>query len=210
MGVRIFLPEVRISYAQQLFTPKKVQASDANAKYGATFYLPSNSPVVQQITDAIGQVIRETYPNGPPANLRGAPWADGTPDGFPGFIRIRTYATSKPEVVEGDLSPVINPDRVYSGCYVNASISVYTYKPQPTPGVTFGLDGVQFVREGERLDGRPTVEQMFPSIAGAPAPAAGAPTPGAAPPGPQVAPANPAAPPGAPKTPAGSGGPSWS
>ncbi len=200
MGERIYIPEARIKYARQLFTPKKVNPTDAEAKYGSTFIVRSDHPVIAQITEAINNVIAQTYPGGQlPANFRSPPWYDGTKDGFPGFTMIRAYAKQKPLAVEGDLRPILDSERLYSGCYVNASLSVYTYPPKPTPGITFGLDGVQFVREGDRLDGRPTAEQMFQKIEGAPPPAAGAmptgfgPAPATTPgPGPALAASGPA------------------
>lgn len=212
MGTRVFIPEARISYAQQLFTAKKVNPTDADAKFGSTFIIRADSPALQELAAAVAAETQVAHPNGAPQNFRAPPWYDGTKDGLPGFIMVRAYAKTRPYVVDGDLQPIIDPSVVYSGCVVNASISVYTYLPKPTPGVTFGLDGVQYVRDGERLDGRPTIDQLFQKISGAPAPSAGAPIPGVGAPGavPSApgAPAGPVMPtsvPGVPGAPAGPG-----
>lgn len=205
MGTRVFIPKVRISYAQQLFTAKKVNATDADAKFGSTFIIPADSPALQELAAAVAAETQTAHPNGAPQNFRAPPWHDGTKDGFPGFVMVRAYAKTRPYVVDGNLQPIIDPSVVYSGCVVNASLSVYTYPPKPTPGVTFGLDGVQYVGDGERLDGRPTVDQMFQKIPGAPAPSPGAPVPGVGAPG--AVPGAPGAVPGAPGTPAGPTGP---
>ncbi|MBE2997052.1 DUF2815 family protein [Candidatus Liberibacter asiaticus] len=42
----------------------------------------------------------------------------------------------------------------YSGCHVNAIISVYAYTFQGTKGVTFTLTGVQFVKDDTRWGGQ--------------------------------------------------------
>ena len=210
MGTRVYIERARISYPH-LHQARKVNPTDEKAKFSATFVVPNNHPVIAQIQTAIGQVISEAGID--PQRMQPVPWADGGQD-FPGHVLIKTNSTTNPHVVDENVQPIIDPGKVYAGCYVNGSITVYTYKRQTGNGVAFGLDGVQFAADGERLDGRPTADQIFQAIPGAPAPVAGAPTPGApppaAPPGPQAAQANPAAPPGAPGTSAGSGGTPWS
>lgn len=60
--------------------------------------------------------------------------------------------------------------RLYAGCYVHAYVELYAYShPQGGNGFGAGLLGVQFVRDGERLDKRaaPGVDEMFePLVAG--------------------------------------------
>lgn len=60
--------------------------------------------------------------------------------------------------------------RLYAGCYVHAFIEVYAYShPKGGNGFAAGLLGVQFARDGERLDKRatPGIDEMFePLIAG--------------------------------------------
>jgi hypothetical protein len=50
---------------------------------------------------------------------------------------------------------------LYPGCYVRVSLNAYGYDRKGKKGVTFGLDNVQKLREGERIDGRPKPEDDF-------------------------------------------------
>jgi hypothetical protein len=90
--------------------------------------------------------------------------------------------------------PIIDPAQVHSGvvAYVAAGISGYT---KGKGGIGGWLNGVMVTDEDEpmgRLDGKPTVDQMFASIPGGAAPAV--PTPAVAAPTPPIPPA-PVAPP---------------
>ena len=176
---RIFIPEMRVSFPH-LFQPRKVNETDTKARYSCTFLVPKGHPVLQEIAQAITEITAEAFPNGPPGNLRQPPWVDGdtatnASEHHPGHVVVRSASTTKPYAVDQNVNPIIDPSKFYSGCVCNGAISVYNYKPQPTPGITFGLDGVQFVRDGERLDGRPEADQLFKPVAGAPP--ATAPTP---------------------------------
>lgn len=71
-------------------------------------------------------------------------------------------ADSRPLVVDRWVDPkdpegrpvVINdPAKIYPGCYVRAMLNPYYYK-SGTKGVNFGLIGVQFWADGDRLDTR--------------------------------------------------------
>ena len=51
------------------------------------------------------------------------------------------------------LSPVEIEDELYSGCYVQAQLSLYVYNANGNKGVGVGLEAVRKVAEGERLGG---------------------------------------------------------
>lgn len=102
------------------------------------------------------------------------PWRDdpdvvankGYPEGS-AFINPRTSpGAPQPgvvsEVPDEDGKPmVIDPAKVYAGCIVKASIDPYCYDTDGNAGVTFGLGNVQFIRDGERLDGRTFAQDDF-------------------------------------------------
>ena len=75
----------------------------------------------------------------------------------PGMVGPRAGADGRPEVYE--------PDQFYPGCIVRASIAVYAYDhPQGGKGVGLGLNNIQFVRHGERLDNRKAATEDFDVI----------------------------------------------
>ena len=47
----------------------------------------------------------------------------------------------------------MEPEEIYSGCYVRASINAYAFNIQGNSGVSFGLNNIQKVRDGEPLGG---------------------------------------------------------
>lgn len=68
----------------------------------------------------------------------------------------------KPQVV--DLAKILIPDgdtdRIYPGAWARASVGVYAYD-NIGKGLAFGLNNLQWLGHGERLDSRTTAEQDF-------------------------------------------------
>lgn len=95
------------------------------------------------------------------------PWRDDSevvagksyPEGS-AFIAVRTSAGApQPQIVslvpdENRKPTVIDAGKIYAGCIVKVSIDPFCYDTDGNKGVTFGLGNVQFIRDGERLDGR--------------------------------------------------------
>lgn len=56
-----------------------------------------------------------------------------------------------------------NTDEIYAGCYARATVGVYAYGPpdSPSSGVSVGLNRLQKVKDGERLDGRGSAANDF-------------------------------------------------
>lgn len=50
---------------------------------------------------------------------------------------------------------------VYAGCQVIAAINAYTYSMPQSKGITFGLNHIQVVGDGPRLDGRVDATNVF-------------------------------------------------
>lgn len=178
MGERIYLESVRISYPH-LFTPRAVNPGD-EPKFGAAFIVPNDHKAWPEINAAVQKVIAEAF--GPqPGVMKDLPlkvgekYYPGDPN-YAGCTVLNTSAKTKPHVVDQNVKPVMDAGMIYAGCFVNASISIYTYKRPTGKGVAFGLDGVQFLRDGDRLDGRPAAENLFERVQGSPAPVA--PVPG--------------------------------
>jgi hypothetical protein len=187
MGIRLYLPGVRISYPH-LFVPHVAKGA-TEAKYGAAIILPNNAPAVpenqlagatllEQVFNARARIIAEFMKGVAPVPGKDLPAYPGptrepnNPD-FANVYILGCNNKSKPTVVDGNMQPVMNTDLIYPGCYVNASISIYYY--EKLKGIAIGLDGVQFLRDGPRLDNKPTAGDMFKPIVGAPPAMAGMP-----------------------------------
>ncbi len=178
---RMLVKMVRISYPH-LFQPKAA-APNAQPKYSCALVVPKDHPTVAELNTAYAQVAGAAWPQGAPAGMA-FPWSDGdtdpklndpakAPNIFLGAVRFQCNSTTRPTVVDEHKVEVIDPGKIYAGCYVHASISLYSYVNKPGNGVTFGLDGIMFAAEGDRLDGRPSNDSMFADIPGAPPATAG-------------------------------------
>ena len=95
--------------------------------------------------------------------------AKGYPEGST-FINVRS--NQQPGMVypwpasPGSKVPaVVPPEKVaetfYPGCYVVASLTAYGFEAEGKKGPTFGLNNLQWVKDGERLDNRRKAEEEF-------------------------------------------------
>lgn len=88
---------------------------------------------------------------------------DGAPDPFyKGMLYFAAKSDRKPGVVDAKRQPVYSEDDIYSGCFIRISANPFAYEYQGNKGVSLGLENVQVLRKGERLDGRKAAEDTFP------------------------------------------------
>lgn len=78
-----------------------------------------------------------------------------------GHYIISVSSKTKPQVVDRELNPIIDPVEVYSGCYGRASINFFAYNNSGNKGISAGLNNVQKLEDGEPLGGMTTAEQDF-------------------------------------------------
>jgi len=74
---------------------------------------------------------------------------------------INVSATRKPGIVDRQRNPIDDPNRVYSGVYARVSMNAFAFNTQGNKGVSFGLNNVQIIRDGDRLDGSTSAESDF-------------------------------------------------
>lgn len=77
----------------------------------------------------------------------------------PGTIFCSLTSTQKPGIVDKDGAPM-NPADLYSGAYFRATVHAYSFKNK-SKGVALGLNNLQFVAHGERLDNRASAAEDF-------------------------------------------------
>lgn len=87
---------------------------------------------------------------------------------MPGYGKDTRYASltskQKPQVIDLDKCEISveagNTEKIYPGCYCRATVTVYTYTKKGK-GVSLGLQNLQFVKDGERLDSRTDAAEDF-------------------------------------------------
>jgi Protein of unknown function (DUF2815) len=134
-----------------------------------------------ELFKAVGLMARERWPrefvaDGAPYFDNQAwksPWLDGglakyvTKSGLGVGTRfIRPSSNRIVPCVGRDGAPITSPDLIYPGCYVYALVAPFFYQNSKNHGVSFGLRGIQFVRDGERLDDAVDVSEYFPALEG--------------------------------------------
>jgi hypothetical protein len=75
--------------------------------------------------------------------------------------------------VDAKLQKVFEDTECYSGCTFRASVSVYAFDKEGGKGVGIGLNNIQVVSKGPRLDNHADAEQDFKEFQDAPATGAG-------------------------------------
>jgi len=151
--MKITLKNVRLSFPS-LFSKAKFDGQET--KFEATFLLnkEEHSASIAEIKEAIATKIK--------TDLKGAKLAadkiclrDGDEadyDGYAGCMSIKAANNNRPLVIDRDKTPLAEEDgKVYSGCYVNAIIELWTQNNAYGKRINAKLLGVQFYADGEAL-----------------------------------------------------------
>lgn len=167
--------EVRLSYCY-LFEPRKDKEKEGDAgKYSVTLLIPkSDKATVKKIKDAIEAAK---------AVGKGAKWGGKIPpnlkislhDGdterdteeqpeYKGHYYMAVSSKEKPGLVDRQVNPIVDRSELYSGCYARVAISAFPYNSDGSKGVTFFLNHVQKMRDGEHMDGRSKPEDVFDAL----------------------------------------------
>lgn len=161
MSEKIVLKNARLSY-EHIFRPDAI-AEGNEPKYSATWIIPKDSGQVKAVKEAIIKALDEKFPgkrkNGAwPATMHnplkdGDELAEEHPE-YAGCYILRSSSKNRPLVMGRRKEQLTEEDGViYSGCYCNVSLAAAGFDAQAKKGVTIYLNGVQFVKDGERLAG---------------------------------------------------------
>ncbi|MFN7609546.1 MAG: ssDNA-binding protein [bacterium] len=172
--MKIQLTNVRLAF-NDLFKP--VPFKDGEPTYNATFLIAKGSELHKKVEAAAIAALNAKFPSKGEAirkqiegNTNKCCIQDGDKqsyDGFEGNIAVRAKArvNQRPVVIDRDKSPLTQADgRIYSGCYVNASIEFFGYD-NTGKGLSAQLRGVQFLRDGDSFGGgSPASSDEFESV----------------------------------------------
>ncbi|MBI6549917.1 DUF2815 family protein [Xenorhabdus lircayensis] len=161
--MKISLKNVRLAFPD-LFEAKDFEG-DGNFKFRATFLIPKErKELIAEIEAAILKVATDKWgakAEGITNSIRGNHMRfnlrDGDEksdyDGYAGNMFIAASNKARPLVIDRGRSPLTAQDgKPYSGCYVNATISIYAYDNKGK-GISASLGGVQFFRDGDAFSG---------------------------------------------------------
>lgn len=167
---RVVTGKVRLSYVH-LFEPYSSDP-DQDPKYSVTILIPKSDKTTLAKLAAAQEAAKEAgksskWEGRVPPNLSttlhdGDEEADleKSPE-YGGCMYMAMSSKQRPGVVDENLNAVLDPTQVYSGCYARVSINAFPYSAKGKKGISFGLNNVQFLADGEPLGGRTRAEDDF-------------------------------------------------
>lgn len=175
----VLTPKFRVSYAK-VFRPEKNTLND-KMEYSLVAIFPPGadmSPLVKSISAAAAEewgADKTKWPKNlrSPIRKNEEREKDGKlPAGYePGGCFITLKSTQRPGLVDANLQAIIDETQFYSGCYARAQVRPFAYLQKGNAGVSFGLQNLQKLDDGDPLSGRQKAEDAFEAVAGAGAPA---------------------------------------
>jgi len=144
------------------------------ARYQITIILPKKDPFWKDAAAAIKAQATEKWGKIPAKFVN--PIRDGDEnvddDGnlkYPetaGCYTLQASTKRRPGIVDAKLQPITDPDELYSGAFYRATVGTYAWDhPTGGKGVSFNLNNVQKVRDGEPLDGSTSADKDFADFA---------------------------------------------
>lgn len=167
-------PKGRLSFPS-LFETAVIDGEETG-KYQGTILIPKNVSLKALKAAANNAAIQQwgtADVKKLPKGKKGVPFAwpfnDGDDkedlEGYPDHIYIRASSNRRPQVVDIDRQPITaEDDNIKAGDYVRFSLSAGAYGGPGTkfnPGVTFYLQNVQKLADGEPFAGGSTADQDF-------------------------------------------------
>jgi hypothetical protein len=179
---RVRLNEVRIGYPN-LFTPKKPENGEGEAKYSAAFYLDkkANAKDIAVLNAQIAAVkaasklAKHKFPANmvflkevPEDKIDDEGLITGTDIVAANTLMFNASNKRKPGVVDRDHSRPLTAedDKIIAGCYVNVSVTPWVQDNKFGKRINASLEAVQYVGKGPSTFGAPPVdpEEEFSNI----------------------------------------------
>jgi Protein of unknown function (DUF2815) len=192
---KIITPECRLSFPQLLVARAMTDSTGAPqgaASFSAAFVFEPGQDLTA-IKQAIAATVIEKFgmdkgkeilskmvPGGSVKNPLRADLDKKYGDGSHFFVNARNKqqpqcvhpyadpATGKPKLMTAEEVGKL----MYAGAYVRASLNPFWFDKAGNKGVAFGLNNLQWLRDGERLDNRVAAENEFEAVVDAGAGAA--------------------------------------
>lgn len=160
---RVITPIARLSYPY-LFE-KSEGMNGQEGKYQCELIFEDGADLAE-LKRAANIAAKDKWGDKVPKNLR-SPFRDGDTDregkdGYEGCVFIGARSKDRPGVVIGrDRAPCTDQSDVYGGCYVKASVTAFAYEQAGNKGVSFALNNVWKIRDGEPFGSRRNADEEF-------------------------------------------------
>mgnify|MGYP003644567122 FL=1 len=164
----IVTPPCRLSFPA-LFSPAPVMKGETKVKYQATLLIPPDVDLAP-FQECVKAAMMEKFGELIPLRGRANPLKSGESVDYDGyandwtFIRTSSGEAYPPTVVDQQRNEIIDPANIYAGCWCRFHIVAYAWSHTSGRGVSFSLNAVQLVKDGDRLDGRRAAADVFDAV----------------------------------------------
>lgn len=172
-STKVVTDKVRLSYVH-VFEPYAGEG-DSDPKYSCVILIPKKDKKTLGRIEAAIQAAAEAgksskFDGKIPKNLA-TTLHDGDEEGdlernpeYEGHMYMSISSKTKPGIVDKDVDPILDSTEVYSGCYARVSINAFAYNYKGKKGVSFGLNHIQKIADGDYLGGRSRAEDDFDAV----------------------------------------------
>ena len=146
---KITIKNVRLSFPS-LFSKAVFQG--AETKYEATLLIDKTTGAndIKNIKAEIAAMLAEHKVKLPADKICLKDGDEMEYDGYAGTMSLKASNKTRPMVVNKDKSPIVEDDNIiYSGCYVNAVVSLWFQNNAYGKRVNCSLEAVQFAKDGQ-------------------------------------------------------------
>lgn len=163
---RVLTPEFRVSFPS-VFKPYSYEGQPA--KFVITMLFNKKVDITALKKAAFAAATEKFGPKEKwPKNLM-LPFSDGDEksdlDGYPGNIIVKASSKNRPGVVDSKKQPITEEDGTFfAGCYARATLSAFSWSKMGKNGVSFGLQNIQKIRDGEPFGSRRSADADFDEI----------------------------------------------
>lgn len=146
---------VRLSYAH-LFQP--AEDLSGHEKYSASLIIPKGSNTVSIYKDHVKTLLADPEAKAILKNLSGVddgdekrPDDDAYAKAY--YVNAKANTDHRPKILDRDRNEIVDPEEVYSGCYVQAVLTLYVYNTSGNKGIGVSLNAIRKIKDGDRLAG---------------------------------------------------------
>jgi hypothetical protein len=153
--------KVRLSYVH-VFEPYTSDPEENEPRYSAVLIIPKSDKktisALRKAQQAALEAGKDTRFNGKIPKV----WKDTIHDGdeeadldknpeYEGCWYMNVSSKTRPAIADRAAQPILDQTEVYSGCYARVKLGAFAFAAQGSKGVSFGLNGLQKLADGEPL-----------------------------------------------------------
>lgn len=157
-------PRFRVSFPN-VFEPKSFQ--DQPAKYSLVMLFDKKTDL-KELKRAANNAAKEKWGDKIPKNIR-MPFRDGDEksdlQGYENTIFVTASSKQRPGIIDQQKNQITKEDEAfYAGCYARATLIAFAYDTAGNKGVSFSLQNIQKLADGDSFSGRRAAEDEFDAV----------------------------------------------